>query len=94
MGSSDHPVDLTDEELAAECVRRGYRCVRPGDPREAYLFEPPDPDVKTAKEQAVLDAMAAVEADVLRQRARDPWQPTSPDLSEACKAELARRGLK
>lgn len=48
---------VADDDLVAECVRRGWRVVYPGSEADRYLFDPPDPDVKTAREQAVLDAL-------------------------------------
>lgn len=57
---------MTDEQLVAECVRRGWRVCYPGDPKDAGLFDPPDPDVKTAAEQRVLDSAPALNAAIRR----------------------------
>ena len=51
-GVAGHTHD--DHWLVAECVRRGWRVVYPG---EAGYGDPPDPDVKTAHEQRILDAV-------------------------------------
>ena len=47
----------------------------------------------TELDRAVLKAMTEVETEVLRQREDNPWLPTSPSLSGACRAELTRRGV-
>lgn len=83
---------LNDSELAAECVRRGLRCVRPETPGGTGYGDAPDPDVKTAAEQRVLNAARGTPDEALHTPIThaEKLYPLCDEI-QRYKAELARR---